>query len=59
MIDELDLAFDEHAERGRPRHRRGGRGGGNADLAQGGGVPADQVPVLLGAVEKAVAGLAG
>jgi UPF0755 protein len=27
MIDELDLAFDEHAERGRPRHRRGGRGG--------------------------------
>jgi alanyl-tRNA synthetase len=31
-----------------------GRGGGNADLAQGGGVPADQVPVLLAAVEKAV-----
>jgi UPF0755 protein len=28
MIDELDLAFDEHAERGRPRHRRGGRGDG-------------------------------
>lgn len=27
MIDELDLAFDEHAERGKPRHRRGGRGG--------------------------------
>jgi UPF0755 protein len=27
MIDELDLAFDEHAERGRPRHRRGARGG--------------------------------
>jgi len=26
MIDELDLAFDEHAERGRPRHRRGARG---------------------------------
>ena len=24
-----------------------GRGGGNADLAQGGGVPADQVPALL------------
>ena len=36
-----------------------GRGGGNADLAQGGGVPADQVPVLLAAVEKAVAGAAG
>jgi alanyl-tRNA synthetase len=31
-----------------------GRGGGNADLAQGGGVPADQVPTLLAAVEKAV-----
>jgi alanyl-tRNA synthetase len=31
-----------------------GRGGGNADLAQGGGVPADQVNVLLAAVEKAV-----
>jgi UPF0755 protein len=27
MIDELDLAFDEHAERGKPRHRRGSRGG--------------------------------
>ena len=27
MIDELDLAFDEHAERGRPRHRRGQRSG--------------------------------
>jgi peptidoglycan lytic transglycosylase G len=27
MIDELDLAFDEHAERGRPRHRRPPRGG--------------------------------
>jgi alanyl-tRNA synthetase len=31
-----------------------GRGGGNADLAQGGGVPADQVRGLLAAVEKAV-----
>ncbi len=29
-----------------------GRGGGNADLAQGGGVPADQAPVLLAAVEN-------
>ena len=27
MIDELDLAFDESAERGKPRHRRGARGG--------------------------------
>jgi alanyl-tRNA synthetase len=35
-----------------------GRGGGNADLAQGGGVPADQAPHLLAAVEKAV-GAAG
>jgi UPF0755 protein len=26
MIDELDLAFDEQAEKGRPRHRRGARG---------------------------------
>ncbi|GAA0575217.1 alanine--tRNA ligase [Paractinoplanes ferrugineus] len=36
-----------------------GRGGGNADLAQGGGVPADQVPTLLAAVEKAVGEAAG
>ena len=27
MIDELDLAFEEQAERGRPRHRRRRRGG--------------------------------
>ena len=32
-----------------------GRGGGNADLAQGGGVPADQVPALLAQIEKLVA----
>ncbi|GAA1807617.1 alanine--tRNA ligase [Luedemannella flava] len=31
-----------------------GRGGGNADLAQGGGVPADQAPGLLAAVERLV-----
>ncbi|WP_433365636.1 alanine--tRNA ligase [Actinoplanes sp. CA-142083] len=31
-----------------------GRGGGNKELAQGGGVPADQVAALLAAVEKAV-----
>jgi alanyl-tRNA synthetase len=31
-----------------------GRGGGNDEVAQGGGVPADQVPALLAAVEKAV-----
>jgi alanyl-tRNA synthetase len=32
-----------------------GRGGGSADLAQGGGVPAEQVPALLAAVERLVA----
>jgi alanyl-tRNA synthetase len=31
-----------------------GRGGGGPDLAQGGGVPADQVPALLAAVEQAL-----
>jgi len=33
-----------------------GRGGGNADLAQGGGVPDDQVPSLLATVEQLVRG---
>ncbi|GAA1753033.1 alanine--tRNA ligase [Luedemannella helvata] len=33
-----------------------GRGGGSADLAQGGGVPADQAPALLAAVERLVTG---
>lgn len=32
-----------------------GRGGGNADLAQGGGVPAEEAPRLLVAIEQAVA----
>jgi alanyl-tRNA synthetase len=32
-----------------------GRGGGSADLAQGGGVPAEQAPALLAAVEKLTA----
>ncbi len=31
-----------------------GRGGGSADLAQGGGVPADQVPALLANIQKQV-----
>jgi alanyl-tRNA synthetase len=31
-----------------------GRGGGNADLAQGGGVPAGEAVKLLGAIEKAI-----
>ncbi|GGL13513.1 alanine--tRNA ligase [Mangrovihabitans endophyticus] len=35
-----------------------GRGGGSADVAQGGGVPAEQAPGLLAAVEKAVGGTA-
>jgi len=33
-----------------------GRGGGNADLAQGGGVPADQAPAVIAAVERALRG---
>ena len=32
-----------------------GRGGGSADLAQGGGVPAEEAPSLLAAVEKLLA----
>jgi alanyl-tRNA synthetase len=32
-----------------------GRGGGSDDVAQGGGLPADQVPVALAAVEQIVA----
>ena len=32
-----------------------GRGGGSPDLAQGGGVPAQEAPNLLAAVEKAIA----
>ncbi|HKE65531.1 MAG TPA: alanine--tRNA ligase [Micromonosporaceae bacterium] len=36
-----------------------GRGGGNNELAQGGGVPAGDGPVLLAAVEAAVAGHGG
>jgi alanyl-tRNA synthetase len=31
-----------------------GRGGGNADLAQGGGLPAEEAPKLLAAVERAL-----
>src|SRR4029079_11474907 len=31
-----------------------GRGGGSAELAQGGGVPADQAPTLLASVETLV-----
>jgi UPF0755 protein len=28
MIDELDLAFEDHADKGKPRHRRGAKGSG-------------------------------
>jgi alanyl-tRNA synthetase len=31
-----------------------GRGGGSPDLAQGGGVPADQAAALLASIEKAL-----
>jgi alanyl-tRNA synthetase len=33
-----------------------GRGGGNADLAQGGGLPAEEAPGLLAAIERLIAG---
>jgi alanyl-tRNA synthetase len=33
-----------------------GRGGGNADLAQGGGLPAAEAPGLLAAIERLIAG---
>jgi UPF0755 protein len=49
MIDELDLAFDENAERGKPRHRRGSRGGG-----KGGGKSA--VAFLMAFILLAVLG---
>nr|WP_157548213.1 hypothetical protein [Micromonospora sp. ATCC 39149] len=32
-----------------------GRGGGSDDLAQGGGLPADDAPKLLATVEQAIA----
>jgi alanyl-tRNA synthetase len=32
-----------------------GRGGGNADLAQGGGLPAEEAPKLLASIERALA----
>ncbi len=34
-----------------------GRGGGNADLAQGGGLPAEEAPKLLASVERALGDL--
>jgi alanyl-tRNA synthetase len=36
------------------KHALSGRGGGNADLAQGGGLPAHEAPTLLAAVENAL-----
>jgi len=50
MIDELDLAFDEQAERGKPRHRRGSRGG------KGGGGAKSTVAFLMAFILLAVLG---
>ncbi|MCA2214665.1 endolytic transglycosylase MltG [Jidongwangia harbinensis] len=50
MIDELDLAFDEQAERGKPRHRRGSRGG------KGGGAGTSTVAFLMAFILLAVLG---
>jgi UPF0755 protein len=50
MIDELDLAFDEQAERGKPRHRRGSRGG------KGGGGGKSTVAFLMAFILLAVLG---
>ena len=47
MIDELDLAFDEQAERGKPRHRRGSRGK-DGKVKSGG---KSTVAFLIGAME--------
>jgi UPF0755 protein len=52
MIDELDLAFDEKADRGKPRHRRGARGGKGG--GKGGGKSA--VAFLMAFVLLAVLG---
>lgn len=46
MIDELDLAFDEHAERSRPRHRRGIRRRGG-DGGGGGGAGKSVIAFLM------------
>ncbi len=51
MIDELDLAFDEHAERGKPRHRRSSRGAG-----KGGGGGKSAVAFLMAFVLLALLG---
>jgi UPF0755 protein len=52
MIDELDLAFEEQAERGKPRHRRGFRGGNKKSKGGRGRTTAAflMVFVLLGAL---------
>jgi len=50
MIDELDLAFDESAERGKPRHRRGARGG------KSGGKSKSAVAFLMAFILLAVLG---
>ncbi|GAA3335077.1 hypothetical protein GCM10020358_01900 [Amorphoplanes nipponensis] len=53
MIDELDLAFDEQAEKGRPRHRRGSRG------AKGGGKGKSAVAFLMVFILLGVLGVGG
>jgi UPF0755 protein len=50
MIDELDLAFEDHAERGKPRHRRGGKDG------KGGGGGRSAVAFLMAFILLAVLG---
>jgi UPF0755 protein len=52
MIDELDLAFEEQAEHGKPRHRRGFRGGKKGGKSSRGRTTAAflMVFVLLGAL---------
>ena len=53
MIDELDLAFDEQAEKGKPRHRRGSRG------AKGGGKGKSAVAFLMVFILLGVLGVGG
>ncbi|MFI7547773.1 endolytic transglycosylase MltG [Actinoplanes sp. NPDC049599] len=53
MIDELDLAFDEQAEKGRPRHRRGARG------SKGGGKGKSAVAFLMVFILLGVLGVGG
>ncbi|GAA2497575.1 hypothetical protein GCM10010435_01220 [Winogradskya consettensis] len=53
MIDELDLAFDEEADRSKPRHRRGAKG------AKGGGKGKTAIAFLMVFVLLGVLGVGG